>query len=195
MLIFWFILQGFSEFYWMPHLTWKLLFSYVHFWLPISPIAFLICGVFNLQWKNGCEVRRRKCPHCYGAVPIWQYLFAAFCVLMLSTFNPLSSPMWTLCALTCGTHMLTLVDFVCAFWCSFIITTHPIYSSSHSASGPGQSLRLFLSLTALLYDKTKRLYFGLNVSLLVALVTQCVPFFKVIVTEGWQHLHVTKGQH
>lgn len=73
-------------------------------------------------------------------------------------------------------YMLTLLDFVCGFWRSFIITALPIYSSSHSASGPGQSLRLFLSQSVLLSDKTERLSPGLNASFLVALVTQRVLF-------------------
>lgn len=42
-------------------------------------------------------------------------------------------------------YRLTSVGFVCVFWHSFIITTLSINSSSHSASGPGQPLRLFLS--------------------------------------------------
>lgn len=64
-------------------------------------------------------------------------------------------------------------------WFGFIITTLPIYSSSHSASGPGQPLRLFLS--CFMTNLRDSVYLGLNVALLLALFDPaCVVCFELL---------------
>lgn len=95
--------------------------------------------------------------------------FSVSSFLLNGAFQALCSLLLTVC-------VTWVQSSVCASWHSFIITTLPIYSSSHSASGPGQPLRLFMSQTVLLYDKTERLYLGLNVSFLLPLLTRRVPF-------------------
>lgn len=83
---------------------------------------------------------------------IWQYVFHK-CPLPFIHYVH-AKGVHALTWLTCGLQA-DLSGFCLCLLTWFCHTTLPIYSSSHSASGPGQSLRLFMPQTVLLNDKTE----------------------------------------
>ena len=140
--------------------------------------------------KNDCVFVKEKetstFPRCN--FHIWQYLLV-FCVVMPSAFQTrvnFAVCLW-LVSYTCWPWWILFVPF-CH---SVIITATPIYSSSHSASGPGQSPRLYLSQTVALWRDWEALLDWMSICWwLLWPSVSCL--LQVIVASGWQHLHATK---